>query len=171
MILFLRVKDKSDGKTYILQEDLPFYMRLAKINSNLSEADFIKFGNAKDLLSTFLKISDNTAIYITDYSEKRQIPAFVRNLFYYPVLVSHSEQPDAVPSRFDLMGVRVITYERQIKEYMERVVERKQGTDRVRHSIFSNTASYMGNKRKIAGFIVEAMFPHITSDYLFVDLM
>lgn len=169
--LFLRVKDKGDGGAYILQEDLPFYLRLAKVNSNLSDTDFIKFGNTNDLLSVFLKISDNTAIYITDYFEKRQIPAFVRNLFYYPVLVSHPEQPDAIPSQFDLMGIRVITYERQIKEYMDRVAERKQVTDRVRHSNFSNTASYMGNKRKIAGFIIEALFPHITGDYSFIDLM
>lgn len=169
--LFLRIKDKSNEKEYIFKEDLPFYLRLAKVNANITEADLDKFGYAKNILSIFLKISDNTALYMTDYSEKRQIPAFVRNLFYYPILGNDPIQLDTIPSQFDLMGVTVITYERHIKEYMERVVERKQDTDWVRHSSFSNTASYMGNKRKIAGFIIEALFPHITDECSFVDLM
>ena len=169
--LFLRIKDKSSGIEYISREDLPFYLRLAKVNTNISEDNCDKFGSAKNLLSVFLKISDNTAIYISDYSENRQIPAFVRNLFYYPILVSYPPQVEMTLSQFDLMGVTVITYERQIKEYMERVVKRKQDTDRIRHSNFTNTASYMGNKKKIAGFIIEALFPYISNDPSFIDLM
>lgn len=169
--LFLRIKDKSSGIEYISREDLPFYLRLAKVNANISEDTYNKFGAAKNLLSVFLKISDNTVIYISDYSENRQIPAFVRNLFYYPILVSRPSQIETHPSQFDLMGITVITYERQIKEYMDRVVKRKQDTDRIRHSNFTNTASYMGNKKKIAGFIVEALFPYISNDPFFIDLM
>lgn len=169
--LFLRIKDKGSGMEYILQEDLPFYLRLAKVNTNITEDSYDKFGTAKNLLSIFLKISDNTAIYLSDYSESRQIPAFVRNLFYYPILVSQPPQVETTASQFDLMGVTVITYERPIKEYMKRVIKRKQDTDRIRHSNFTNTASYMGNKKKIAGFIIEALFPYISNNPSFIDLM
>ena len=168
---FPSIKDKNTGIEYIPQEDLPFYLRLAKLNSTTPANSAAKFENAPDLLSVFLRISEDTALYITDYSASRTIPAFVRNLIYYPVWVSQPAQKDEIPSRFDLMDVTVITYERQIKDYMELVVTRKKATDRIRHSNFTNTASYMGNKKRIAGYIVETLFPHISNDTSFIDLM
>ena len=169
--LFLRIKDKDSATEYVFKDDMPFYLRLAKINSKIPKDDYDKFGIEENLLSIFLKISDNTAIYISDYSETREVPAFVRNLFYYPILVNCHAQLEENVCKFNLMGVTVTTYEKQVKEYMERVIKRKQDTDRIRHSNFTNTASYMGNKKRIAGFIVEALFPYISNDYSFIDLM
>ena len=165
--LFVRKGEKS----YILEDDLPFYAHLAKINAQITDQDRQRFGGVGNLFAQFIKLSEHTAIYLPDRSAKKPLPAFVRNLFYYSEFIDSTLPLDSVPARFELMDIIVITYEPSVKCYMEQAIQRKRELDRVRHSNFVNTASYMGNKKKIAGFIIESMFPYISEDSVFVDLM
>ena len=156
--LFVRKGEKS----YILEDDLPFYAHLAKINAQITDQDRQRFGGVGNLFAQFIKLSEHTAIYLPDRSAKKPLPAFVRNLFYYSEFIDSTLPLDSVPARFELMDIIVITYEPSVKCYMEQAIQRKRELDRVRHSNFVNTASYMGNKKKIAGFIIESMFPYIS---------
>lgn len=162
---------RKGGKAYILEDDLPFYAHLAKINAQITDQDRQRFGGVGNLFSQFIKLSEHTAIYLPDRASVKLLPAFVRNLFYYSEFIDSSLPLDSVPARFELMDIIVITYEPSVKHYMEQAVQRKMELDRVRHSNFVNTASYMGNKKKIAGFIIESMFPYISENSVFVDLM
>lgn len=167
--LFLSVKE--NGVEYIYRKDIPFYIRLAKTNLIITENDYEKFGSAYNLLSSFFKISDNTAVFAMDDLIYCGIPAFLRNLLYYPVFENYDNRIEINSERFEVMGITVITYETQIKEYMRNVIKRKKETDHVLKSNFASTASYMGNKRKIAGFLIEAIIPHATDKCTFIDLM
>lgn len=165
--LFIRRGEKS----YILEDDLPFYAHLAKVNDRITDQDRQRFGGVGNLFAQFIKLSEHTAIYLPDRSTVKPIPAFVRNLFYYSEFIDRTLPLKPVPARFELMDIIVITYEPSVERYMKQAIQRKRELDRVRHSNFVNTASYMGNKKKIAGFIIESMFPYISEDSVFVDLM
>ena len=167
--MILRIQDS--GKDYILKDDMVYYANLVKINSNITEHDRQRFGGEGNLFSRFVKISDHTAIYLPDEPTAKPLPAFVRNLFYYSELLDNSHTLKAVPARFEVLGVIVITYESSVEHYLEQMIQRKIELDRVRHLNFVNTTSYMGNKKRIAGFIIESMFPHLAKDSIFVDLM
>lgn len=167
MILCIQDGDKD----YILKDDMDYYANLVKINSNITEYDRQRFGGEGNLFSKFVKISDHTAIYLPDEPMVKPLPAFVRNLFYYSELLDSSHTLKRIPARFEVLGVIVITYESSVELYLEQMIQRKRELDRVRHSNFVNTTSYMGNKKRIAGFIIESMFPHLSKDSIFVDLM
>lgn len=168
---FLYTYFRQQGTDLILEDDIPFLLRLAKINANTDESERQHFGSSGDFFAQFFKISDYTAIYFTADPGRKVFPAFLRNLFYYPEFVDQSLPPETSSEQYELLGITVITFETSIKRYMEQVVQRKKVLDRVRHSNFVNTASYMGNKKKIAGFIAEAMVPHVSKDCSFLDLM
>lgn len=101
---------RKQGIDYILRDDLPFYLRLSKINYNITETDYQRFGGAGNLFAQFLKISEHTAIYLPDRLIEKPLPAFVRNLFYYPEFVERTPTIEDNPCQFDLMGITVITY-------------------------------------------------------------
>ena len=165
------------GETeYILKQDYDYYQRLIQLNTHITEIDRCKFAGIGtfDLFYQFLKMSDYTAIYFSDMASSKPFPAFVRNLFYYPDFFASEDYEQSIenkPSQYELMGVIIITYEKAVKRYIEEAMHRKQELDRIRNSSFANTTSYMGNKKKIAGFIIEAIFPHISQGEIFVDLM
>lgn len=167
--LFLCIQE--NGTNYVLADDLPFYVRLAEINTQITDQDRQRFGGVRNLFAQFFKLSDHTAVYLPDCSTVKPLPAFVRNLFYCSEFIDSTLPILSHPARFDLMGVIVVTYEPSVAHYMEQVIQRKLELDRVGHSNFVNTASYMGSKKKIAGFIIESMFPYISKDSIFVDLM
>lgn len=167
LFICIQVEDKD----YILEDDLPFYTHLVELNSQLTEDDQQRFGKEGNLFSQFLKLSEHTAVYLPDRLTKKPLPAFVRNLFYYSDFIDNNLPLNSSPTRFELMGIIVITYEPSVANYMEQVLQRKSELDRVRHLNFVNTTSYMGNKKKIAGFIIESMFPYIPKNSIFIDLM
>lgn len=168
--LFVCIREGNDD--YILRDDLPFYAHLVELNSQLTEEDQQRFGKEGNLFSQFLKLSEHTAVYLPDQLTQKPLPAFVRNLFYYSDFIDNNLLPlNPFPTRFELMGIIVVTYEPSVANYMEQVLQRKSELDRVRHLNFVNTASYMGNKKKIAGFIIESMFPYIPKNSIFIDLM
>lgn len=167
----LSVFIRNGKDTYVLKDDLPFYSRLAKINAHITDQDRQRFGGAGNLFTQFIKLSEHTAVYLPDSSTIKPLPAFVRNLFYCSDFIDSTLPLDSFATRFELMDTIVITYEPHVKQYMEQVMQRKRELDRIRKQNFVNTASYMGNKKKIAGFIMESMFPYISEDSVFVDLM
>jgi len=162
---------QSGDKDYILEDDLPFYTHLVELNSQLTKEDQQRFGQEGNLFSHFLKLSEHTAVYLPDRLTQKPLPAFVRNLFYYSDFIDDNLPLSPSPTRFELMGIIVVTYELAVANYLEQVIQRKSELDRVRHLNFVNTASYMGNKKKIAGFIIESMFPYIPKNSIFIDLM
>lgn len=167
--LFIYIQ--AEEKKYIIEDDLPFYARLIELNSQLTEEDQRRFGKEGNLFSQFLKLSEHTAVYLPDRLAQKPLPAFVRNLFYYSDIIDNNLPLNPFPIRFELMEIIVVTYESSVANYMEQVFQRKHELDRVRHLNFVNTASYMGNKKKIAGFIIESIFPHISKNSVFIDLM
>lgn len=162
---------QNSGKDYILKDDMAYYTNLVKINSSITEYDRQRFGGEGNLFSQFIKISDHTAIYLPDGHTARPLPAFVRNLVYYGELLDDLNTLKAIPARFEVFDIIVITYESSVEHYLEQVIQRKFELDRVRHLNFVNTTSYMGNKKRMAGFIIESMFPHLSKDSIFIDLM
>ena len=66
-----------------MEDDLPFYAHLAKINAQITDQDRQRFGGVGNLFAQFIKLSEHTAIYLPDRSAEKPLPAFVRNLFYY----------------------------------------------------------------------------------------
>lgn len=167
--LFLSIHEC--GIDYILADDLPFYIRLLKLNTHITDQDRQRFGNGGNLFSRFLKLSEHTVAYLPDSFLHKPLPAFVRNLFYYSDFISNTLSPNSFPTYFEIMGIIIVTYETTVINYLNQVVLRKKELDRIRHLNFVNTAAYMGNKKRITGFIIESIFPYVSESSIFLDLM
>ena len=155
---------------YMHKADLEICIHILRINSFVDYSEWYQFGYNGDLQSTHIKLSKATYLIFKETDLKRQIPAFVRNLFYFSEMKISDEEDEEI-SQFDLFGLSLLTKEKKIREYMTAVENRKTKLLSVKKSVFTASASYMGNKKRIIGFIVESMMPHIEEKTVFIDLM
>lgn len=88
--------------------------------------------------------------------------------------VAHHEFNDVLPSALDFSyfpPTRLRTMSASVKQFADNQVNRSKAVSSILSSQFANTAYYMGSKRAIRGFIIDAM-SHITGpDGIVLDLM
>lgn len=173
LLFFLSVRCPKDmrgeKKEYIFKNDLEICRNFIELNKEISLKELMKFDyNGR---AYRIKISEGTVLYISDSAMNKQVPAFVRSLFYHSSNPRWQRDRETDLRHYKLMNISVVTCESNICEYMEQASKRRESLERIRHSNFANSASYMGSKKKIAGFIVESMFPYLSGRPAFIDLM
>lgn len=155
---------------YIYKTDLEICTNILLLNRHIDINELNRFGCNGDLFSSHIKMSKETFLIFKEETPKKQIPAFVRNMFYFSTLDMPYEEDEEI-SQFDLFGISLLTKDKYIKDYMIEVEGRRIRLISNKQSAFTTSASYMGNKKKIVGFIIESMMPYIKGRPIFVDLM
>lgn len=172
LLVLLFIQLKENGTYYIPKDELPIYLKIFRLNTIKNDCNYSKFYYEDyNLLTQVVKITSNTVIYFPCTVLQEPVPAFVRNLFRFSLLKCKDLGVEKTSSVFELMGIVVVTYDAVIKDYLSQASLRKERIDRLHKSTFVNSASYMGSKKKISGFLIESMAPHISKSEVFLDLM
>lgn len=165
-LLIVTIND--NGEKYIWLDELEIFKRILILNSGSELVDTEGICCNGSFFVKTIRISPDTTLIYEVCDSNKAVPAFVRNILYLSddIFFERCEV-----TQFELMGIGVRTINKKICTYIDKAISRKLQLDRVKSSNFANSSSYMGSKKKLAGFIVEAMFPHCNDDSIFFDIM
>lgn len=126
---------------------------------------------SRGMLSTIRLRSDTQIDFI--HPPEEIAPAFyaaARNLISF--LKTTDGEADAMPEGIPYFSAaRVQTSSAAVKKFIEEQLARNQSVDLSKASEFARSAHYMGSKRNLAGFLVEAVSSVLPNDGIVVDLM
>lgn len=122
-----------------------------------------------------IHLSDGTCLELplTSKPLPPELFAFIRNLVEeIPLLEGRTTERLSDPIRVAIAGAtQLITRSTTVLEYAETAFQRIAALGRIRASDFARTAHYMGSKRGLGGFLLEAITGMLPSDGTVVDLM
>lgn len=168
-----KIVDSEKNKIFLHKMDILICNQLMKINDSLSEDELNVYGLGKywyedNFFVKRIKIAQGTFIVYKE-NEIEAVPVFIRNILYNFSKRGIGEKCDIC--KFEFLSVVIITDNLAVREYVENALYRKHLIDRIKYSSFANSSSYMGSKKKIVGFIIEAILPHAGKNTVFLDLM
>jgi adenine-specific DNA-methyltransferase len=141
----------------------------------------IRLSNQKDYYNTLLlgiNLSDNNIHLFNnswiDFGAEGKSPIFyaaLRNLFSDFNSFASSELVDAVESYSYHNQTKIVSPIKEIKNYITEQINRANILDTINISQFTNSAYYMGSKKALGGFLVEAISSVLPDDGVLVDLM
>lgn len=156
----------------VLKGDL---LSILPILANRPPAADTRFPNSGQLWSDFpasLSLDKHTRIDILSKSTDIE-PVFysaVRNLISSNLSPELGTQEPLVNMGY-VLPVRIFTYSKEIRRFIEEQKQRVKLVGSSRASQFSNSAYYMGSKRALSAFIVEALSSVMPKQGVVVDLM
>ncbi len=133
-------------------------------DSFLSKGGPLKISPRKGTMVDILPMSSRMQIDPVFYAAARNLMTFICKL------VDDSETENTTSLDYFLPG-RVSTSSDQVRRYIERQKRRADLTYLSHASQFANTAYYMGSKRMLRAFLVEAIAEVLPDDGTVVDLM
>lgn len=94
------------------------------------------------------------------------MPAYIRNIIWKKTaVIQYCENKDG--ETFDLDGSLLVSNNIEVIEYLNEVNERKDVLIKLRKNDFANTSTYMGIKKPIIEFIIEAVLFHCKETLFF----
>lgn len=158
----------DEGVAYFLEEDILLCKRIIENNYNILD-DIISFwGYRCDLINDIVKLGKGTYIRIEKDEKKQILPSYIR---YVCILALEKYEPAEDNVSFELPGAGLISNNQYVITYCEHVKERKDIINRLKVNDFANTSTYMGIKKNIMDFVVEAIIPHCNCQTEFLDIM
>lgn len=158
--------ERRDEK-YIYKEDFKISKEIMHWNYELSQNYHIYVGDRESFLSEWIKIEKNTFFCYPVQDAKKAAPVFVRNILY----MFKDKYKECQRMEYNVLGVTIITFNQYVASYIENAMYRKYRLDKIKSSNFANSSAYMGSKKKIVGFIIESLWPHVESDSVILDIM
>lgn len=165
---FIVVTVLDDEDRYLWYDELEICKRLLSLNRDCEANDTERICCNGSFLVKTIKISQDTTLIYDMCDSNKAVPAFIRNILYL-LKDEFFERCELI--QFELLGIGVRTVNKKVCAYIQNAIYRKYKLDCVKTSSFSSSSSYMGTKRRLVGFIVEAMFPHCNDDSIFLDIM
>lgn len=152
---------------YIYQDDLNMCKEIMHLNFNILENDYVNVGYNDSFLVERIKIEKDTLFCYSLQETRKAAPVFIRNIMY--MFKDKYKKSDRM--EYDILGVTIITYNEYVATYIENVVYRKYRLDQIKMSNFANSSAYMGSKKSLVGFVVEALWQHVEDDSIILDIM
>ncbi len=162
-----RDKNKKTNK-YVAREDFQICCRLLELNKKTSWKDVDIFNYNGSFLARRIKIAFGTFMIYEFSDTQKKPPVFIRNILYY---LTEENYQTCEPAQFDFPGITILTTNLIVRNYIENAVYRKYQLDQLKTSSFANSSAYMGSKKQIIGFITEAVFPQVSDNSIFLDIM
>lgn len=163
IVSFIDNEDK-----YLWIEELELCKRLFILNDNLDLYSLKEIGYNGNFLIKFIKIGPTTYLLYDISESNAAVPAYVRNILYY----SLEELGNSCGmTQYELLKTTVMTGDTKICKYIENAIYREHQLTNLKLTNFANSSSYMGTKKRLLGFIIEAMFPHCQEKSIFLDIM
>src|SRR5208337_1156468 len=158
----------KDGQELVLVDDL---IPLANAIVAMSNKDKTRFINGLlfdrevvtpcDSIRIDLSIEDNDVEYVV-YSALRNLIAHAQRF----------EETDMETSSFRYFSsTRISTGSKRAAEYIEEQISRANKADISQTSQFTRSAHYMGTKRYLSGFIIEAISNFLPNNGIILDIM
>lgn len=168
---------KSGDDQFIFLDDLSDIAPIIFNNSNFKSATsgFELFSESFFKRDTIL-LSSNTQIALIreDADANPVFCAAVRNLASKATSLSLGDAEHEISSEISLpyfSSARIFTSVQEIADFANNQLARAAMIDRARASQFARSAHYMGSKKALASFLVEAISSILPEDGVVVDLM
>lgn len=158
---------ECNNQRYLYKTDVDICEYLMTLNADLARDDYVFVGYNGDMFVDFLKIGEGTYLRYPIFEREKEVPAFVKNILY----LFRNQYEEDKECQYDLLGVSIITNNRHIIKYISNVIYRKYCLDKIKSSNFANSSAYMGSKKSLMGFIIEAIWPHLQGEMSILDIM
>lgn len=166
--IFMLTEVKQGEERYIFEADVEVCRRLAELKEQFSSCEMEPYDYYGSTTANLLKIADDTILLYEYYNERKALPVFIRNI----VLGLYCEtDEECSPRIFEVLGVTILTKNRSVCSYIESVISRKDKLECIKSSFFANSSSFMGSKKRILGFIIEAILVHGNDESRYLDIM
>jgi adenine-specific DNA methylase len=165
----LPVYDQNGNKLFLFNDLylLINHFRTKKNRNKLKLSRWSLFDNV------IIDIDKNTFFIPSKYDHKKfpSYSAALKNIFEKCNSLYEYNQHDNEKCICYLGGSKLITFSASIDQIATKQVKRASRAEETAHCIFSKSASYMGSKNALGGFIVEAIFSVLPKHGVVVDLM
>lgn len=156
-----------DDQRYLYKTDIDICEDLMVMNADLLGEDYSFVGYNGDMFVDFLKIGKGTYLRFPMSEREKEVPAFVKNILY----LFREQYKEDNECQYELLGVSIITNNHYIIKYISNVIYRKYCLEKIKSSNFANSSAYMGSKKSLMGFIIEAIWPHQQGEMSILDIM
>lgn len=163
LIAYFEYKDKQ----YLYKSDVEICEKLMILNKDKTVDEQIFVGYIDDFFVDFIKLGIGTFLKYPISEVNKKVPVFVKNILY--LFIDCYEEGEEC--HFDLLGVNIVTNNQLVSSYISNVIYRKYRLDTIKLSNFANSSAYLGSKKELVGFIVEAIWPHQDGSMPILDIM
>lgn len=162
---------KFNDETYLILEDSEIIKKIDAVTQNVKTDQVLLSNQISFLSASSLLINGNTIIEKTIYKEdnKKAYNSLIKNILIQSLSDKKTYKKNF--KIFDLVQYRVISSSEKIACKITKYQTRKDNIDSLRSSQFAESASYMGSKRSLANFIIEAISENVSDNSYIVDLM
>ncbi len=166
--IFMLVEIKQGDGRYIFDADVEVCRRLAVLKEHFSANEIEPYDYYGSTTANLLKIANDTILLYEYCNERKPLPVFIRNIVLGLYCKADGE---CSPRIFEVLGVTILTKNRSVCNYIESMISRKNKLECIKSSSFANSISFMGSKKKILGFIIEAVIAHGNDESKYLDIM
>lgn len=153
---------------YFIEKDIYLCKKLLEQNYEISDDIISFFGFRMDVFFDIIKITDGTFLKSLKGSEKKRVPAYIRNLLFMSENRTYEKTNEKV---FNLSECTVVSDNLFVIHYLDEVKKREGLYTEFENNDFANTSTYMGIKKNIINFVMESIIIHSNPEGVFVDLM
>lgn len=153
---------------YFIEKDIYLCKKLLEQNYEISDDIISFFGFRMDVFFDIIKITDGTFLKSLKGSEKKRVPAYIRNLLFMSENRTYEKTNEKV---FNLSECTVVSDNLFVIHYLDEVKKREGLYTEFENNDFANTSTYMGIKKNIIDFVMESIIIHSNPEGVFVDLM
>lgn len=156
-----------DDKRFVYKDDIQICKNLMLLNAEISVNDYAFVGYDGELFINIIKLGKGTFLRYPVIETEKEVPAFIKNIIY----LFWNRYKKGEECQYDLFGVSIVTNNQLVSSYISNVIYRKYRLDTIKRSNFSNSSAYMGSKKGLVGFIIEAIWPHKDDNLPILDIM
>lgn len=155
-------------QVYIYKKEFELCKRLYDLNCQIEYDEVLRHSGYDNFLQDRIKIGCGTFIIFPLKEKNITVPAFAKNIIY-----NYKDMGDCVCKlyRVEIYNIIISTTNRNVKFYVNEVLERKRKLGNIKKTNFANSSSYMGSKKKISGFLVDSIIPYMDKSRYFLDIM
>ena len=164
----LIVSLNKEQTQYFIKKDVYLCKKVLEQNYEISDEIITFFGFRMDVFFDIIKITGGTFLKTLKGTEKKRIPAYIRNLFFFSDNKGYEKTNEKT---FDFPECTVVTDNLFSIKYLDKVKNREGLYAEFENNDFANTSTYMGIKKNIIDFLIESIIVHCNSKSVFVDLM
>lgn len=156
-----------EKKEYFYYTDVEISEKLLLWNFTHTKEEYDFVGYDGDMFFDFIKLGEGTYLRYAKKESLKKIPAFVKNILY--LSIDNYEVGEEI--QLELLNTCIVTNNKYVISYITNATYRMHRLNNTKLSNFTNSSTYMGIKKDIRGFLVEAIWPHCKDESIFVDLM
>jgi adenine-specific DNA-methyltransferase len=170
---FLLTTILHEEKNWIIASDLEELLSVLNFLVDAKEIPLIGSSLLEEGIPAYIEINGHTKIELVSKRSKctSTYYSFIKNLITFASNIEKSISLEQKEEVSHLSFAKVQTSSRAVSMYAYNQIELHKKLGFIDPSQFANSASYLGSKRTLSGFIIEAITPYTNKDTIIFDLM